>query len=168
MVLKNSGAVFKSKNVRVNGYYAIIIFLILIFLDRLTKIWASNLSINKDYGLLALTYTANSGAGFSILQNMNMLLIIISIIALIALVYFYNHIPRFSLIMIISGIVGNLIDRIFYGSVVDFINFKFWPVFNVADALICIGVIYWIVKIFRDDRLVKDDKNKKKNKVKKR
>ena len=59
--------------------------------------------------------------------------------------------------LIVSGIVGNLIDRIFYGSVIDFINFRFWPIFNVADSLIFIGVIYWIIEILRD----RDNKKKR-------
>jgi signal peptidase II len=113
---------------------------------------SSNLQISKDYGIFALTYLTNSGAGFSILQNMNLVLIIISIIALILLIYFNKNIPKLSFITIITGITGNLIDRITYGSVIDFINFKFWPVFNVADTLICIGVIYWIILIFKYER----------------
>jgi signal peptidase II len=167
MVLKHSNREFKSKNIRVKGYYTIIIFLILIFLDRLTKLWASNLEVNKDYGWLAFTYITNNGAGFSILQNMNLVLIIISIVVLIVMIYFYEYIPKFSFMLILSGISGNLIDRIFYGSVIDFINFKFWPVFNIADSLICIGVIYWIIRILKDDKTDKNGKNRLKRRVKK-
>ena len=160
MVLKNpkkSKREFKSKTVRVRGYYTIIIFLALIFLDRLTKAWASGLKGDVEFRLLSFTYVTNTGAGFSILQNMNLMLIIISIIVLGLLIYFNNKIPRISLMLIVSGIVGNLIDRIFYGSVIDFINFRFWPIFNVADSLIFIGVIYWIIEILRD----RDNKKKR-------
>jgi signal peptidase II len=160
MVLKNSKKDFRSKDVKVKGYYTVITFLLLVFLDRITKMWATSLKSNTDYGILALTYTTNTGAGFSILQNMNILLIIISILAIIAIIYFYKYIPKFSLIMIISGIIGNLLDRIFYGAVIDFINFKFWPIFNIADSLIFVGVIYWIIIIFKED---KEGKNSTKN-----
>ena len=147
----------KSKTIKIRGYVVILLFLVLLIFDRLTKIWAANLKINKDYGLFAFTYITNNGAGFSIMQNMNMLLVIISIIALIALIYFYKHVPKFSFILLLSGIIGNLIDRISYGSVIDFINFKFWPVFNIADSLIFIGVTYWIIILFREE-IKKDDK----------
>jgi len=152
MIAKKSSRKFKSKTVKIKGYYLIFIFLIFILLDRVTKIWASNVKISKDYGIFAFTYLTNTGSGFSLLQNVNLILIIISIIALILLICFHKFIPKLSFITIISGIVGNLIDRITYGSVIDFINFKIWPVFNVADTLICIGVVYWIILIIRDER----------------
>jgi signal peptidase II len=159
MVLKHSKKDFKSKDVRVKGYYTIIIFLLLIVLDRITKMWATSLNSSKDYGIIAFTYTINTGAGFSILQNMNILLIIVSAAVLAAIIYFYKHIPKFSLILIISGIVGNLLDRIFYGAVIDFINLKFWPIFNVADSLIFIGVVYWIIILFRAEKKPHSTKN---------
>jgi signal peptidase II len=104
---------------------------------------------------MAFTYTNNTGAGFSILQNMNFLLIIISIVVLGAVIYFHKQIPRFSLITIVAGIFGNLVDRIFYGSVIDFINFKFWPIFNIADSLIFVGAIYWAIQIIKEERKLK-------------
>jgi signal peptidase II len=142
---------FKSRGVKVRGYYNILMFLIMILADRLTKIWAST-SGDKDYGIFAFTYVINTGAGFSILENMNILLAIISILAISAIIYFHKEIPRFSALTIISGIIGNLIDRLMYGGVIDFINFKFWPIFNIADSLICIGVIYWIIAILIDKK----------------
>jgi len=132
----------------------------LILFDRMTKIWASNLKISKDYGLVSFTYITNTGAGFSILQNMNIILIVISILVIIALIYFNKHIPKFSLITILSGITGNLIDRVSYGSVIDFINFKFWPVFNIADSLIFIGVAYWMIIIIKSEKTVRTKNNK--------
>jgi len=158
MVAKKSFRKFKSKNVKIKGYYTIFIFLLLVLFDRLAKIWAANLNISKDYGILAFTFVTNTGAGFSILQNMNLVLIIIAVIVLILLIYFNKEIPRFSLLTIVSGITGNLIDRISYGSVIDFINLKFWPIFNIADSLIFIGVIYWIILIIKYER---DSKAKK-------
>ena len=155
MAQKTSKRKFKSKTVKVRGYYTIFMFFILILLDRVTKIWASSRNISKDYGIMAFTYTNNTGAGFSILQNMNFLLIIISIVVLGAVIYFHKQIPRFSLITIVAGIFGNLVDRIFYGSVIDFINFKFWPIFNIADSLIFVGAIYWAIQIIKEERKLK-------------
>jgi signal peptidase II len=136
---------FKAKDVATKGYYPIIIFLALIMIDRITKIWAATGAHNKDYGIVAITYVTNTGAGFSILRDMNILLAIISIIVLGAIIHFKKQIPKFTVMLISVGIVGNLIDRLAYGSVIDFINFKIWPIFNVADSLICIGATYWII-----------------------
>jgi len=141
---------FKSKTVKTKGYFTIMIFLFLITFDRLTKVWAAGLKVDKDYGLFAFTYVTNTGAGFSILQNMNLMLAILSIILLGVLVYYRDCVPKFSFMLIISGIIGNAIDRIFYGSVVDFINLKFWPIFNIADSMIFIGVIYWIIILVKE------------------
>lgn len=154
MVLKKSS---RNKQIRISkksspqspkvaGYYGIILFLMLVLTDRLTKIWAST-SGDKDHGIIAFTYTINTGAGFSILKDMNALLAVISIIAIIAMIYFRKDIPGLSAVMILSGITGNLIDRVFYGGVIDFINLRFWPIFNVADSLIVLGVCFWMIKI---------------------
>ena len=62
-------------------------------------------------------------------------------------------------ILIVSGLLGNLIDRVFRGFVVDFIDFKFWPVFNIADSCIFIGVIWLIIVILKED--FKEKENKK-------
>jgi len=163
MVLKRSKKDFKSKSVKVRGYYTVVIFLLLIFLDRITKMWATSLNSEKDYGIIAFTYTTNNGAGFSILQNMNVMLVIISIIVLIAITYFYRYLPKFSLIMITSGVIGNLVDRISYGAVIDFINLKFWPIFNVADSLIFVGVVYWIIVLIRTEKKSAEKIQKKSN-----
>lgn len=159
MVLKNSKREFKSKNVETRGYFTVIIFILLLMADRITKFWATTLTTEKDYGILAFTYVTNTGAGFSLFSGMNVWLAVLSIMVLIAIIYYRKEIPKFSTMMISAGILGNRIDRIFYGSVIDFINFKFWPVFNVADSLICIGVLYWIIILFKEDR-----QNKKKSK----
>jgi signal peptidase II len=151
---------FKSKKIKIKGYYNTVLFIILILIDRLTKVWITA-SGNKDYGIIAFTYTINTGAGFSILSGMNGILAIIAAIAIAAIIYFHEHIPRFSAITIISGIAGNLTDRIFYGGVIDFINLKFWPIFNIADSLIVIGVTYWIILILMDEYSSKARKSKK-------
>ncbi len=158
----------KSKTVTSKGYITIILFLLALILDRITKIWASSLQINKDYGIIAFTYITNTGAAFSIMQNMNLVLIIISIIALIALIYYNKYIPKISFVLILAGIIGNLIDRISYGAVIDFINFKIWPVFNIADSLIFIGVVYWIIVLFKEENKNTNQITKTKTKVKKK
>ncbi|MBR4470311.1 MAG: signal peptidase II [Erysipelotrichaceae bacterium] len=114
----------------------------------------------KDF--FYITYVRNYGAGFSILQNATLFLIALSIIACIALFYLLmtaeknDLISKMSYLLIISGAIGNLIDRIRYGYVVDFLDFKIFtydfPVFNVADCFITVGCFILIIKILWEAR----------------
>ena len=107
-----------------------LLIILLILLDQVSKYFFST--------------TINYGAAFSILQGYTTLLIIISLIVLFACIYYYikykNKNIRLALSFLISGIIGNLIDRIFLGYVRDFIDLKIWPVFNLADSFNVIGV----------------------------
>jgi len=99
-----------------------------------------------------LTTITNTGAAFGILKGYNILLLIINLIALIICIFFYikDKKLKLPLTFLIAGILGNLIDRIFFGYVRDFINLKFWPVFNLADSYNVIGVIVLIVIIWKE------------------
>ncbi len=146
--------VLKEENPKASGYYPIILFLLFIIIDRITKIWALTLANSKpiDLGILEFVYATNTGAGFSILQNQNTLLSWIAVIALGIIIFYYEHFPKLGFLMMISGIIGNLIDRVMYGYVIDFINFKIWPVFNIADSLVFLGVFYTIIIWIKNDR----------------
>jgi len=130
-----------------------IIALSILFLDQFTKLIAvKNLSLNQSVPLIKgafhLTLIHNRGAAFGILKNQVPFFIFVSILAVI-LIYsalrnnknikysFYN----ISLVFILSGAIGNLIDRLRFGYVIDFLDFRIWPVFNVADSVITIGAI---------------------------
>ena len=137
--------------------YLIIIILGLL-IDRLTKIYAVNnlMAKNIDGKLFNLTYLENRGAAFGILQDKRMVFIILtSAIVIYLLYYFVKNIktsPRIlniSLAMIISGAIGNFYDRLIQGYVVDFIEFSFvkFPVFNVADILVTVGCALMIIYI---------------------
>ena len=148
-----------NSKIDIKGYGVLFSIIVLLLIDRITKIWAVQLSDTIDLKILEFTYVVNTGAGFSIFNNTNTALAIITTIIALILIYFYNthnkfdksfSIPKFSFIMILSGTIGNIIDRIFNGGVIDFINFKFWPVFNVADSLIFIGVVYWIIILLKE------------------
>ncbi len=94
-----------------------------------------------------LTYVENRGAAFGILQNKQWLFIVLSVIILIFLVFIYRNIKRRTLwlkigvALIFGGAIGNFIDRLFIGYVVDFLDFCLinFPVFNVADIAVCVG-----------------------------
>jgi signal peptidase II len=125
-------------------YFYSIIFVVLLAIDQIFKAIIVNTNPNIDLKLLAIRFVQNTGATFGILQNFNSLFIWISLIAIGLLMMNYDHFPKksnFFLMIIIVGIIGNLIDRIFRSYVVDFIDFKIWPVFNFADMFITVGVI---------------------------
>mgnify|MGYP004606359865 FL=1 len=102
---------------------------------------------------LSLIHVKNDGAAFSILEGKTIFFIIITIIVLIGIIYYIKN-KNFKKIdyiiygMLIGGIIGNLIDRIIYGNVTDFISFTIFnkpmPIFNLADTFICIGCILMI------------------------
>ncbi|WP_394011512.1 signal peptidase II [Anaerococcus cruorum] len=135
--------------------YIIIIVLGLI-LDRLTKTYAINNLIENPYNgtLFNFTYLENRGAAFGILQDRRIFFIILTLVIVCALVYYFlknyrtnNKILNIALAMIISGAIGNFYDRLFQGYVVDFIEFAFvnFPVFNIADIFVTVGSILLIV-----------------------
>lgn len=116
-----------------------IIALLIVLLDQITKY------IFKNYS----TYTKNYGAAFGILQHQQIFLIVISIIVIITILLIKKNL--ISLSFILGGTIGNLIDRLHYGYVIDFIDLKIWPSFNLADASITIGVILLIIHFIRND-----------------
>lgn len=139
--------------------------LILLLIDILSKIIIkTKLSLYESIivipNFFSLTYVKNTGAAFSILEGRRFLLILLSILILI---YLFNNLLKDKLnnykivyySLLISGILGNLIDRIIYNSVIDFLDFKIfnhnYPIFNLADTFIVIGVILIIIEIIRKD-----------------
>ena len=117
-------------------------------------------------GFFNITHVRNYGAGFSILQNARLFLSLISIIAIIVLVYLLvttkkkDTLTSMSYLMVLSGALGNLLDRLRQGYVVDFLDFTIfgwdYPVFNVADIFITIGCFLLIIISLKGE---KDAKN---------
>ncbi|MGN1399607.1 MAG: signal peptidase II, partial [Erysipelotrichaceae bacterium] len=108
-----------------------------------------------------ITYTCNDGAAFSILKGQRVLFIVMTVLAIGLFVYYLARnkvkwLEKYSLLLIISGAIGNLIDRILYGYVIDFLDFYIFgydfPVFNIADSFITIGAIGLIISIFFLDK----------------
>lgn len=138
--------------------YTILCFLMFLFANLFVSGFLANhyADLNCINPVFKLTYIKNSGAAFSILQNSRELLIILSVVAITLLaVYIVRHIKSiryselFFISMLSAGIAGNLHERIIYGFVRDFFQLKFmhFPVFNVSDILINIGVIVLAVII---------------------
>lgn len=124
--------------------------LAIIFIDQATKL----IFIGKDFPILNnifhITYVQNTGSVFGALQGLNTALIFLTFVVLGMIIYFYDKMPWQYTALIIGGAVGNLIDRIRLGFVVDFLDFRIWPVFNIADSCITIAVIGLIIYIWRN------------------
>ena len=143
----------------------ILIFATLILLiDQVTKVIVSSLivlntSVKVISNFFYLTYHHNYGAAWGILSKMNWLLIVASLIGIIVV---YRYIRTFkentrnsiAFGLLFGGISGNMIDRVFIGYVRDFLDFRIinnFPVFNVADMAIVIGVLLLIVAILKGE-----------------
>lgn len=124
---------------------------VILIADQLTK-WAVqhwmqlHQSIPMPGGFWALTYVHNTGGAFSIFKGQNTLFITFGLVVTACLLYSLRHADSLGRInatafgLILGGAVGNLIDRIRFGWVVDFIDFRVWPVFNIADSGITVGI----------------------------
>ncbi|MBI4447843.1 signal peptidase II [Candidatus Woesearchaeota archaeon] len=121
---------------------------ILIFLDQLTKFLMREKSFVFVKNFFSLAYSENSGAVFGLFQQQNFLLTIIGFAILALLIYYRQHFKSdFVVTLLSAGVVGNLLDRLFRGYVIDFISIWIWPTFNLADAFTVIGVIFLIYKL---------------------
>ena len=109
------------------------------------------MSIPVLEGVFHITYILNPGAAFGLLANQRALFIGAAFVLIASLLFLRKHIKKQPLCLkigaslIAGGALGNLVDRIKIGAVVDFLDFRVWPVFNIADAAICIGAgcILW-------------------------
>lgn len=128
-----------------------------IALDQITKAWVrDNLFLGQQWhhqlGPIKIIHLVNSGAAFGILQGQTPLLIGTSVVGLAAIVLYYvfppmdHGIVRIALGMQLGGAIGNLIDRVRFGEVTDFVNVGRFPTFNVADSSISISIV--VVLIF--------------------
>jgi lipoprotein signal peptidase len=145
----------------------ILIIVLGLILDRFTKVWALNslskvpeIVLVKDF--FSFSYLENRGAAFGIFQNKILFLTLITFIVMLAIVYYLirykpnSKLLRISLALILSGAIGNLIDRVGYKYVVDFImlHYKeayYFPTFNVADMLVVTGTALLAIYLMKED-----------------
>lgn len=141
-----------------------LIIILLISIDQLSKLWALNYlksehSIPIIENIFHFTYVENRGAAFGLFQNNQIIFIIVALIASIFGLYYLhknksiNLVGKSGIIFIISGAIGNLIDRVRLGFVVDYFDFRFiWEyVFNVADVFVVLGTIFLCIYILTID-----------------
>lgn len=144
---------------------------IVIMVDLILKFIVSSKLVENDIikvipNLFSIYYLKNTGAAFSILQDSTPFLVILSALILLVLNNYIdkekdlNKISEISLGMVIGGIFGNMIDRIINHSVTDFISFRIFnynfPVFNIADIGITVGVFLLLISILKDCRKEKN------------
>lgn len=135
------------------------ISILVVFLDQLIKyfvdkhlVYGQSLPIFN--GFLQFTYVRNTGAAFSLFVGFSPYLIVVGALAAIIVVFFHYRLPskdlylQMSLAFILGGSLGNLLDRIIRSFVVDYIDILIWPVFNLADIMINVGVIMIAIKLF--------------------
>ena len=146
-----------------NKSYFIFLSILIILIDQLTKLLMSynyKSFINIDFLLFKLDFVKNYGAAFNIFSGSRIFLSMISIIFSIILFYLIirksssNILDNYSYSFILGGTIGNGIDRIINGYVIDFINLNIinFPVFNIADISINFGFIILVFRIFKNNR----------------
>jgi len=134
-----------------------------LFLDQVTKALAISflpysLPVPLIPSFLYFTLTANTGAAFGIFREGSSFLLLFNLFFLVVLFYFFPKIRResswlqVSLGLIAGGALGNIFDRLTYGRVVDFIDFRVWPVFNFADSFIVIGGALLVISLLLRER----------------
>lgn len=143
--------------------------------DQLSKLWiTSHLAFNQSVppdAFFRLTYAQNTGAAFSIFYGKTSILTIVSILGVILLLvynfvvyrrfpYLDNRINKVALAFILGGTIGNLIDRLRLGYVIDFVDIGPWPIFNVADSSLVVGVIIFALSILLITRVPEEERDR--------
>lgn len=131
-------------------------------LDQLTK-FVVRQTLEWHYswpatGFFRFTHVQNTGSAFGLFQGQNLPLLVVSLIGVLVLAYIYQsqerptRLLRVSIALMLGGALGNLIDRVHQGHVTDFLDVGPWPVFNLADSAIVVGLIMmgWLLVVKRD------------------
>mgnify|MGYP000039620093 CR=1 FL=1 len=129
--------------------------LVVIVLDQLTKHWVrQTIPLNSSWQpipwldpIFTFTHIRNTGAAFGLFGGMNTVFIVLAFVVVAAILVIHRQLAeqsallRLALTLQLGGATGNLIDRVTAGYVTDFVNFRWWPIWNIADACILIGTI---------------------------
>lgn len=148
----------------------IIVSALVLTFDQATKLYVaktmelySSISVIRNF--FTITYIRNKGAAFSFLAGSDYrrpILTLVSLVAIIAIIIFFRKLrpdqkfTAFCLSLIFAGAVGNLIDRIRLGEVIDFLSVHwhelYWPAFNIADSAICVGVVLLAIDMYFEEK----------------
>lgn len=155
-----------------------LISLIILLIDVLTKqivirTMFPHQSITIIHNFFQITYAKNTGVAFSILEGKQLLIIIMTLIVLGIFIKYIKELAttKYDIIayaLVIGGALGNLLDRIIYGYVIDFLDFQIFnynfPIFNVADIGIVVGIFLLLLKNFKESRNNNETNSRRKNK----
>ncbi len=141
-----------------------LVIILIVALDQLTKYYISlnmfpETSLPVINGIFHITYVLNPGAAFGLFKYKTGFFLAIAVVLIALVAYLYPRLPkqriylRWGMTLMTSGAVGNVIDRLRTGYVVDFFDFRIWPVFNVADIAIVCGVALMTWDIWQSDRV---------------
>ena len=134
--------------------------IVVILVDQISKLFVVKFLYGSQLDIIpnvfSLTYVENPGMAWGLFAGFNSVIqVILPIVILLLLTYFsYNSKSKSDIVFstfILGGAIGNYIDRMMRGHVVDFLDFKVWPVFNFADVMIVLGCILMCINIFRRD-----------------
>lgn len=123
------------------------------YIVRMTMIPGESIPIIP--GIFHLTYIRNAGAAFGVLPHQNYLFLGIVLVLCIAFICFWKRIPPRPLYfplgigLLLGGALGNAVDRVRFDSVIDFLDFRVWPIFNIADMAICLGAALIAIYFWR-------------------
>jgi len=141
----------------------LLLAVLVILFDQLLKLLVVNtMSLNQSIPVITnvfhITYVHNFGAAFGLLAHRTSFFILVTLVVAFLLLIFLRHLPkeqkllRAALVLQLGGAAGNLIDRVRLGYVIDFFDFRVWPVFNVADIAIVFGVGLLLLDLTRNAR----------------
>ena len=146
-----------------------LIALLVVTADQLSKIWIRSYSENAlifEEGFFRITRVHNTGAAFGLFQDQSFSLTIVAFIGIVIILFFVLFVSRrFPLLdtrlvkpalgLVLGGTIGNLVDRLRFGYVTDFIDIGIWPTFNIADSAVTVGVILFIYSLLSSTRVKK-------------
>jgi len=137
---------------------------LVIVADQLSKLWIrSNLLVGQslfEAGFFQITHIHNTGAAFGLFRGYSFVLTVVASVSIAVLLFYVlficrrfprldSKLSRVTLSLILGGSIGNLIDRIRFGYVIDFIGIGIWPTFNLADSSVTVGAIVFAYSLFR-------------------
>lgn len=145
-VQRNIGVVFS------RWLFSLMLALLTVFVDQVSKAWVcASLPLGSERavfgGLFYLKHVRNYGIAFGVASGLGGVLLFICIVSLVVFLIFAGRLACrhpagvFAIGLVLGGGLGNTIDRVFRGSVVDFIDLRIWPIFNVADVAITVGIV---------------------------
>ena len=140
-----------------------VVAIVVLVADQVSKAWVTaNIPLNSTLaifppieGIFVLTHITNSGAAFGLFPQLSLVFTFVALAVSVAIVFYYRSIPagqwlvRLSLGLQLGGAIGNLIDRLRFGSVIDMLYVRFWTVFNIADSAIVCGVVLLMWHLMR-------------------